>query len=410
MTTCYQPTGLRMVHTLGSASRKIALSTTLLASAALVHVACSDFGGESTDAAGIAGDPSGAGQGGAAAGGAGVGGAGAVGASGSGGQADDLYPIARLDDVDFRGGRFVAVGTLQAGELSEVYEPLMFSSEDGERWTRVDEGPPARAIVAGGEVWVANAPGNVPPPGYDDLYADPEFFVSDDGISWRDVGGEIPFYASPIWTGSSFLTYGWDADEEGGMWESVDGESWERIAGSVARGPLALVPGAIAAGGYEELGFSTDGGHTWEMSPFSELIGDEGPRGPVTSVYSDGQRYWAASAYDCCFGEIEGTQEHYLLSSEDRVNWTWQEADYAPKVAFFLNGVGVALNFEHGKLLNSDAAGGWQLAEYIYPIDAIALGEGPAGPRFVAVGIGTALFSDDGLSWHAGELPIGQLP
>lgn len=144
-------------------------------------------------------------------------------------------------DVDFGGGRFVAVGT-DVVETDTDLPSVIASSSDGDTWelTPLPDVPYLNAVAFGNGRWVAVG-------GVERFSNEPDttaVLVSDDGVTWRDAspGPDHVFLYSVLFAEDRFvaMTVGNSSPR---LFESADGDTWTELAPPPPASSLLYVGG-----------------------------------------------------------------------------------------------------------------------------------------------------------------------
>jgi len=151
-----------------------------------------------------------------------------------------------MNAVAYDGDRFVAVGGESSGSSERA---AVWTSQDGEEWTRIEDvSVPGDPELVGMNSVIAGGPGFVAVgtiwnwTGVEDQSAEPVVWTSQDGEEWtriEDVSvpgdAELAGMNSVIAGGPGLIAVGWDFNRErfegnAVVWTSVDGTSWEHVA------------------------------------------------------------------------------------------------------------------------------------------------------------------------------------
>jgi len=202
-----------------------------------------------------------------------------------------------MNAVAYDGDRFVAVGGESSGSSERA---AVWTSQDGEEWTRIEDvSVPGDPELAGMNSVIAGGPGFVAVgtiwnwTGVEDQSAEPVVWTSQDGEEWtriEDVSvpgdAELAGMNSVIAGGPGLIAVGWDFNRErfegnAVVWTSVDGTSWEHVAAQgteFSGGEMYDI--APYMGGYVAVGTDRDRMFTWTRGCTSS---DECPEAAWTS-------------------------------------------------------------------------------------------------------------------------------
>ncbi len=301
----------------------------------------------------------------------------------------------QLVHVEFAQDRFVAVGidTRDGDPLDRPAKAMIVTSVDGRHWTRQAEGQQGFLYSAafGAGVWVA-AGWHI----YDvngDFVYDSTVLVSSDAVTWSEVSwSNADHLDQVVWTGSSFLmkssNYGAPS-----LWSSPNGAAWTMETAPEDLNLLAVGSLGVVAGG-STLSFSGDSGQSWSTVLPS-------PTAWVAGLWADGDSFKGGAYYDCCFGEVPGSEVYYTLDFLDEETWQQSEVPdgtIVPLEVAHGNGVSVGTGYFAELAVRESGSTAWTAVDYPYDtgVDAVAFGANV----FVAVGSGLLRYSEDGVTWH----------
>lgn len=309
--------------------------------------------------------------------------------------------ILDLASVTYAEGRYVAVGTTfwaSDGAIVPGSDTVaMAVSSDGRTWT-YGAAPVAGRLLSvthGHDQFVAVGNERVPfaPAGPESIV--PVILTSPDGVTWSaaPVVPDLAFHSVAFGAGR-FIAAGLNVESL--FYEvavSDDGDTWTAV---VQTNILGATVGFgrdrfLLWGEAEAIGLSPDG-EDWTVVGVDSV-------GIVRHVAFLGDRYVGMGDFDCCFGEVPGTQRFYDLMSNDAVDWTVRTQ--ALGKVFFALAFGserfVALTGR--EIVASEDAHTWSVVhESTSFLGAVAFGT----PGFVSVGRAIR-FSPDGLSWSRVE-------
>lgn len=134
-------------------------------------------------------------------------------------------------------GRLWIFGGLEWVDGKKTLKNDVWSSYDGKYWVQVTADAPWQprafhaAITYQGKMWVMGGGSYTP-----DFLAYNDVWSSEDGENWTKVGdaewaGRI-WFSAVVYQGSMWVIGGWNKDalNHGGIWHSSDGKRWHRLA------------------------------------------------------------------------------------------------------------------------------------------------------------------------------------
>ncbi len=234
--------------------------------------------------------------------------------------------IREFTAVTYAQGRYVAAGVAFRA-MDDAVVPgsdtaVIFISDDGRNWREVSLRVPARlmAVTFGGDRFVAVGT-FLPPNGIGRQESDPVVLTSLDGETWT-AAPNLPdlWWRSIAFGNGRFVATGFNPatllDE---ILVSDDGVTWDAVAiTDIPSTEITFGNGVFVLWGESNsIGVSTDGAN-WEV------VGVESVGQVRDIAYLDG-RFIGTGDFDCCFGEVAGTQTVYTLESENGTTWNVRE-------------------------------------------------------------------------------------
>ena len=262
-------------------------------------------------------------------------------------------------------------------------------SADGSAWTAAELAVPGTFsdVAYGDGVWIAV--------GIRQNAADPGFvFRSTDGLSWTEVTAPELGWRSVTHENGLFLAIGYDPGAAREVVAtSTTGEVWEAQVQTGLFSPR-LLGGSGLFLLWGEAGWiaASPEGKEWDVSELQ-------PLNRVSAVSHREGEWVGFGVYDCCFGERPDLIRFYRIRSVTGRDWTIEEVGDRVFVFAVARDADTWVAVTDRGLVRSAAPGGWAAAlvnaDRTRPVMDVVRG----GGRFVAVGRGTAWWSEDGVAW-----------